>query len=165
MPVLPDPQHMASLVYFNYAYSGERVGRALMGFEFPAAAAHGTAILRATIGTVLKGEIRYQVPDVLWHNELRALFPIEEDVAGFVKLVLSDPRVVPEARLIPTISYEEMIKAAFWPQWWNGGPDQLKENFSLFFGLAMQLYQGTLVADDTPPVGGESPAGEPTVSS
>jgi len=30
----------ASLCYFNYAYSGERVGRALLGFEFPDRAAH-----------------------------------------------------------------------------------------------------------------------------
>ena len=25
----------ANLCYFNYEYSGERVGRALLGFEFP----------------------------------------------------------------------------------------------------------------------------------
>lgn len=47
------------------------------------------------------------------------------------------------------ISYEELIQRAFKDEWWNG-PDQMKNNFSLFFGLAMQLYQGSLIADDTP---------------
>jgi cytochrome c peroxidase len=71
-------------------------------------------------------------------------------------------------------SYADMIKAAFQPQWWdspktikgaqampflatdkhherNANTYSLMEyNFSLFFGLAVQLYEATLVADDTP---------------
>ncbi len=71
-------------------------------------------------------------------------------------------------------SYAEMVKAAFQPQWWNstkgikgaqtmpffatdrhhernGNTYNLMEyNFSLFFGLAVQLYEATLVANDTP---------------
>jgi cytochrome c peroxidase len=48
------------------------------------------------------------------------------------------------------------VEQVFEEEWWKGdfGTDaegtQMKENFTLFFGLAMQLYQGTLVADDTP---------------
>ena len=70
-------------------------------------------------------------------------------------------------------SYADMVKAAFHPQWWNS-PKKIRAsnsdparvvdrqnhhdddyslmeyNFSLFFGLAIQMYESTLVADDTP---------------
>ena len=57
-----------------------------------------------------------------------------------------------------TTSYPAMIKAAFQPQWWRsasmvtiGGEQftQMEANFSLFWGLAVQLYEATLVADDS----------------
>jgi cytochrome c peroxidase len=72
-------------------------------------------------------------------------------------------------------SYDEMIRAAFRSEWWNSSklvrvaadgtrsfvkfPDvdpDTKEytltqyNFALFFGLAVQMYEATLVSDDTP---------------
>jgi len=69
-------------------------------------------------------------------------------------------------------SYEEMIKAAFKPEWWRSNKyiqinsdgsrtvvdkktssetyTQMAYNFSLFFGLAVQMYEATLVSDDTP---------------
>ncbi len=72
-------------------------------------------------------------------------------------------------------SYESMVRDAFLPKWWNGrqgvrmqepGSEVVTEresdtgdarvyslmerNFSLFFGLAVQLYEATLIADDTP---------------
>jgi cytochrome c peroxidase len=73
--------------------------------------------------------------------------------------------------------YDLMIQTAFHQKWWNSkklirvnadgtktlvdknvGDDNLPENefaliqynFSLFFGLAVQLYEATLVSDDTP---------------
>ncbi len=70
-------------------------------------------------------------------------------------------------------SYAEMVKAAFHPEWWSsnsviraieGQPvtivprleqietdySLMEYNFSLFFGLAIQMYESTLVSDDTP---------------
>ena len=71
-------------------------------------------------------------------------------------------------------SYTDMVKAAFNPQWWNSPKiirtakrcspiiivdrknrededfSLMEYNFSLFFGLAIQLYESTLVADDSP---------------
>lgn len=56
-------------------------------------------------------------------------------------------------------SYADMVRTAFRPEWWNananvkvGGQSyqQIEANFSLFFGLALQLYQATLVSDQTP---------------
>ena len=72
-------------------------------------------------------------------------------------------------------SYAYMIGAAFQPQWWDSARliqvtqngvtrvvdrydsdpttqeySLLEYNFSLFFGLALQMYQATLVSDDTP---------------
>jgi cytochrome c peroxidase len=73
-----------------------------------------------------------------------------------------------------TISYSQLIQQAFNPKYWsssdiivfnNGVPavlpnpgrplttdefTQMEANFSLFFGLAVQLYEATLVSDDTP---------------
>jgi cytochrome c peroxidase len=57
-------------------------------------------------------------------------------------------------------TYDAMIRAAFWPQFWEV-PDatftaasgtsyrQIEMNFSLFWGLAIQLYEATLISDDT----------------
>lgn len=60
-------------------------------------------------------------------------------------------------------TYESLIKTAFAPRYWSGSgnfgkPQHLKAmpyqhieaNFSFFFGLALQLYQQTLVSDQTP---------------
>ena len=59
--------------------------------------------------------------------------------------------------------YENLVKAAFAPRYWAGKGDfgkpanpklpaynQMQANFSLFFGLALQLYQQTLISDQTP---------------
>jgi cytochrome c peroxidase len=73
------------------------------------------------------------------------------------------------------VTYGELIAQAFQPQWWRGtniielnrdgsykiknrssGPlgenelTQAEFNFSLFFGLAIQLYEMTLISDDAP---------------
>ena len=56
-------------------------------------------------------------------------------------------------------NYAAMVRSAFKPEWWNGNVNvsvngksyqQIEANFSLFFGLALQLYQATLVSDQTP---------------
>lgn len=56
-------------------------------------------------------------------------------------------------------SYAQMIRDSFQPEWWNANETvsledeiahtQMELNFSLFFGLAVQLYEATLVSDDT----------------
>lgn len=60
-------------------------------------------------------------------------------------------------------SYENLVKTAFAPRYWSGSGDfgspntanaaaykHIEANFSLFFGLALQLYQQTLISDQTP---------------
>jgi cytochrome c peroxidase len=58
-----------------------------------------------------------------------------------------------------TVTYGEMVQAAFHDKFWSspapvtlGGAQytQAQANFALFFGLALQMYQGTLVSDQTP---------------
>ena len=56
-------------------------------------------------------------------------------------------------------SYAQMISAAFQPEWWQSKETiilddetkhtQMELNFSLYFGLAVQLYEATLVSDNT----------------
>lgn len=53
-------------------------------------------------------------------------------------------------------TYGDLIRAAFAPRFWQSsattpeGFTQMEANFSLFFGLAIQMYESTLVSDDTP---------------
>jgi cytochrome c peroxidase len=56
-------------------------------------------------------------------------------------------------------SYAQMIRAAFRPEWWKSNDailleddvshTQMELNFSFYFGLAVQLYEATLVSDNT----------------
>jgi cytochrome c peroxidase len=57
------------------------------------------------------------------------------------------------------LSYAALIERAFAPRWWDSRTPvvvngraytQAEANFSLFWGLAVQAYMQTLVADDTP---------------
>jgi hypothetical protein len=73
------------------------------------------------------------------------------------------------------VTYQDLVRQAFHPRWWDSPrfievaaagttrvvsqPDSdpatkeftlMEYNFSLFFGLAVQAYEATLVADDTP---------------
>src|SRR5262249_42478801 len=51
--------------------------------------------------------------------------------------------------------YADLIRRAFQRRFWDSdrradGYSLMENNFSLFFGLAVQLYEGTLVSDRTP---------------
>jgi len=52
-------------------------------------------------------------------------------------------------------TYAALIQQAFQANLWNGtgdinGYSQMETNFSFYFGLAVQLYEATLVSDDSP---------------
>ncbi|MEY4194610.1 MAG: hypothetical protein RLZZ226_978 [Pseudomonadota bacterium] len=62
-----------------------------------------------------------------------------------------------------TKTYQTLIQTAFAPRYWSGKTlpeataasgtaaySQIEANFSMFFGLALQLYQDTLISDDSP---------------
>ncbi len=90
----------------------------------------------------------------------RQLVHPEDSVLG----ALSQARALRNGRVagrrgLTTNHYAQMIQDAFQPEWWNstqlvdapGGPfTQMEWNFSLYFGLSVQLYEATLIADDTP---------------
>lgn len=56
----------------------------------------------------------------------------------------------------PTNTYKDMVQAAFQDRFWNSsvptpeGFTLMEANFSLFMGLALQLYEATQVSDDSP---------------
>ena len=55
----------------------------------------------------------------------------------------------PELRgLMDSYTYFSLVQAAFRPEYWDM-PD-VADNFPLFFGLAVQAYEATLVSDDSP---------------
>ena len=58
--------------------------------------------------------------------------------------------------LTESITYASLIRDAFAPEWWqatgavDGEYTHMEANFSLFWGLAIQLYEATLVSGETP---------------
>jgi len=118
-------------------------------------------------------------------KKLRILKPLGKQLIASDDSVLGSLSNFPEKGL--KISYAQMIKKAFKPEWWKSplliniddqgisttakksvsqltdqdglvNPDQLTDqqfslmdyNFSLFMGLAIQMYESTLVSDNSP---------------
>jgi cytochrome c peroxidase len=91
-------------------------------------------------------------------RKLLATRPLLNQQVSATDSVLGGYRYSTGFGLAPT--YEAMIKAAFWPEFWQT-PDaiykassgstyrQIEANFSLFWGLAIQMYEATLVSDDS----------------
>lgn len=52
-------------------------------------------------------------------------------------------------------SYADLVREAFKPEWYQAGPvgegayTQMEENFSLFWGISIMLYERTLIPDNT----------------
>ncbi|MBE8986945.1 cytochrome C peroxidase [Nostoc sp. LEGE 12450] len=109
-------------------------------------------------------------------KKLLPLRPLGKQIVHPEDSVLGQYSRAPEKGLT-TLTYGQMIKAAFKPEWWQSTqliqvdkadgnsrkvvllPDlsnsteeytQIEYNWSLFFGLAIQLYESTLVSDNAP---------------
>ncbi len=111
-------------------------------------------------------------------KRLRGIRPLAKQTVDPTDSVLGNySRASQNQKGLTITSYEEMIKAAFKPEWWQSSkyiqvdtannnirkvvlaPDssdttkeytQLEYNLSLFFGLAIQLYESTLISDNAP---------------
>lgn len=93
--------------------------------------------------------------------------PLSQQQVSITDSVLGSLALVPGTGL--NTSYSNMIKAAFQPKWWNSGavvdasgnflhrgtPQNTDEylpieyNFSMFWGVAIQMYEATLVSDNS----------------
>jgi len=81
---------------------------------------------------------------------------------AFQKVADDDSVLGPYARiggrgLRGGISYLSLVQSAFQPKFWeyagsvdDSGFTQAEQNFSLFWGLALQAYQSTLISNDSP---------------
>src|SRR5947208_5284448 len=109
-------------------------------------------------------------PDIA--RKLSSLRPLGEQAISPSDSVLG-PYADPSGKGL-SVSYADLIQRAFSPRWWGSslvvknpganqtfvprpaGPlpaneiTQLQANFSLFWGLAVQLYEASLVSDQTP---------------
>jgi cytochrome c peroxidase len=106
-------------------------------------------------------------------RRLRSLPPLGKQLVHPQDSVLGPYSRWPQRGL--NVDYETLIRRAFQPRWWNSSklirvaadgsttvvnprngapaPDEftlIEFNFSLFFGLAVQAYESTLVSADTP---------------
>jgi len=93
--------------------------------------------------------------------------PLEKQKIHWNDSVLAHLSFSNNQKLKPGLNttYEKLIKKAFHPKYWNynerknkfgkplkGEPayQQIEANFALFFGLAIQLYEATLISDEAP---------------
>jgi cytochrome c peroxidase len=108
-------------------------------------------------------------------KKLKQLRPLAKQFVHRQDSVLGSLSLSPLGRGLIEGSYENMIEDAFHRVWWdspyiikvdaNGGTRSFRRwwgplasdeytlmdyNFSLFFGLAIQLYESTLISDDSP---------------
>jgi cytochrome c peroxidase len=87
-------------------------------------------------------------------RKLSSLRPLMNQTVAADDSVLASYRYPTGAGLSAT--YGSLVKKAFDPKYWGSkkrdadGYTQFERNFSLFWGLAIQAYESTLVSDDTP---------------
>ncbi len=106
-------------------------------------------------------------------RKVLSLRPLAKQIVHAEDSVLGS-MVHPSGKGLLTASYQQMIEKAFVPTWWqgvnwvevtaSGAPllvktprnpnakqfNHMSWNFALFFGLAIQMYESTLVSDDSP---------------
>ncbi|MEP7309474.1 MAG: cytochrome c peroxidase [Acidobacteriota bacterium] len=104
-------------------------------------------------------------------RKMFTLTPLARQTVAGDDSVLGPSANVGGTGLRPDVSYVALIRASFQPSYWSspavidadgrvlvavGEPtgnrefNQMAYNFGLFFGLAVQAYESTLVSDDTP---------------
>jgi cytochrome c peroxidase len=136
--------------------NGTQVERAVSAYvRIPYASAASQAVGPALSGFEMSGASR-QFADI--GHKLLLSRPLINQQVSATDSVLGKYRNVLGYGL--NTGYEAMIKAAFWPEYWQV-PDaifksssglpyrQIEANFSLFWGLAIQLYESTLISDDS----------------
>jgi cytochrome c peroxidase len=84
---------------------------------------------------------------------LQLVSPADSTLGSQSRAILWDGELVGLPGL--NTSYTALIRRAFQPRWWastkkTDGFTQMEANFSLFFGLAVQLYESLLVSDQSP---------------
>lgn len=106
-------------------------------------------------------------------RKLLTLLPLSQQLVARDDSVLGAMSRFPKVGINST--YEQLVIKAFRPEWyastkviqinadgslsylplsaWNNSPNrftQMEYNFSLYFGIAIQMYESTLIANDTP---------------
>jgi cytochrome c peroxidase len=162
----PRNPHKVSVLLTDSSLASQAVGPPTNRFEM---SADGRTF--PDVGEALTRELSRRHRDTA--RRLRALRPLGK------QLVHPDDGVLGRYSRWPLrglkVDYESLIRRAFQPRWWNSSrlirvapdgtttvvsqPDSdpttdeftlIEYNFSLFFGLAVQLYEATLVSADTP---------------
>ncbi len=92
-------------------------------------------------------------------NQILATNPLANQKVSPTDSVLGELVDPSDGTGLSVASYDAMIRAAFQPEWWSSNDiitledgtehTQMELNFSLYFGLAVQLYEATLVSDNT----------------
>ncbi len=151
------PLDQSAGIYFNRAGS---LAKEQIEIDFGSLASQATGPPLSEVEMSYRGRTWADIAKKMLHKDFRPLgkqlvHPEDGDL-GFMSraVLLSNGAVAGEKGL--TYSYETLIKYAFQDNLWNStqttpeGLSQIEANFTLFWGLAIQLYEATLVADNTP---------------
>lgn len=89
-------------------------------------------------------------PDI--GKKVLTTFPLADQQVHAQDSVLG-PYRLPTKGLV--LLYQQIVQRAFQPAWWAApgvfdGYSQMEHNFALFWGLAVQLYESTLISDAAP---------------
>ena len=133
----------------------------------------GSSLASQSVGPPLNG-VEMSYDGRAWMQlgrKMLAVAPLARQTVAADDSVLGSLANVADRGLRPEVSYAALIRASFQPVYWsspavvdstgrvivdNGEPtrpgefNQMAYNFGLFFGLAVQAYESTLVSDDTP---------------
>jgi cytochrome c peroxidase len=133
----------------------------------------GSSLASQAMGPPLDG-IEMSFDDRAWPNlgrKMIGLSPLARQTVPADDSVLGPFASGTGNGLRPSVSYAALIRASFQPAYWSspavvdgagrvlanaGEPtgarefNQMAYNFGLFFGLAVQAYESTLISDDTP---------------
>ncbi|WP_243311312.1 cytochrome-c peroxidase [Fundidesulfovibrio agrisoli] len=87
-------------------------------------------------------------------RKLLAVRPLAKQHVHPSDSVLGSISASPARGVKNSVSYKQMIKDAFVDKYWNStqlvdGHTQMEANFSLFWGLAVQAYERTLISDQS----------------
>lgn len=185
--VKKDQLDAVRVILKNSALASQAVGPPLSAVE-----ESGTGRTFPDVGQKFQGTFKTKKAPKDTSVKLRALVPLGKQYVADDDSVLGKLSNSTKNDLQPGLnkSYEEMIKEAFKPEWWdstllinvaangnlsfvpskqpkNPTPSdthpvtppselaprqftQMDYNFALFMGLAIQMYESTLVSDDTP---------------
>ncbi len=120
------------------------------------------SIEKASLASQAVGPAMSEV-EMSWHGrdflqlgrKLLSAAPLKQQMVDPTDYHLGQLSASPNRGISPSLTYTNLIKQAFRNRWWAGegtfdGYSMMERNFSLYWGLAILVYEAQLVSDQSP---------------